>query len=300
MADCTRTVVTAIGGGLGNQMFQYAVGRRLAHVNNAPLLLYLEDRFVGKRAYRPYGLGQLAITGRQATHAEAGGLRRVSRTRRRLSKVLPFLAAPPDPEVVREENLLFNPAILSLTGRVKLTGAWQCERYFSDIASIIREEFSLRGDLDDRNREALARIEAGPSAFLHVRRGDYVTHPKVVKIFGTCSPDYYREAVRILHERAGPDLRIFVFSDDPAWVREMRIGGEGAEIVDWNADRPERDLALMRRCRHAVIANSSFSWWGAWLGDDGDSNRIVIAPRVWLIGRPDYRDIVPERWLKLG
>jgi len=292
-------IVAAIGGGLGNQMFQYATARRLAHVNGAELLLYLGKRYGGK-PYRVYGLNRFHITGRIATDAEAGGLRRVSRTRRRLAKVLPWVAVPEDAELIREENLRFNEAILSLRERgVKLSGAWQCERYFEDIGDIIRKEFTLREPLDARNREVLARIEAGPSAFFHVRRGDYVTDPVDSKKFGTCPPDYYYEAAQILREKAGSDLQIFVFSDDPAWVREMQIGGAGAGIIDWNSDRPERDLALMRRCQHAVIANSSFSWWGAWLGD-GSRERIVIAPRVWLRSRTGYEDIVPKRWLKLG
>ncbi len=297
MSSAGNYVVAAIGGGLGNQMFQYAAARRLAHVNGAELLLYLGQRY-GGRPYRVYGLDRFNISGRLATDVQAGGLRRVSRTRRRLAKVFRPLAVPPDPEIVREDTLLFNPAILSLRQPAKLAGAWQCERYFEDIGGIIRQDFTLRDELDARNREVLARIEAGPSAFIHVRRGDYVTHPIDSKKFGTCAPEYYQEAAAILRERVGPDLRFFVFSDDPAWVREAKIGGDGAEVIDWNSKTPERDLALMRRCAHAVIANSSFSWWGAWLGDGGE--RVVIAPRVWLRGRSDYGDIVPGRWLKLG
>jgi hypothetical protein len=297
LSRTTEQVVAAIGGGLGNQMFQYAAARRSAYFKNAELLLYLGNRY-RNGSYRVYGLDRFHISGRRAREAEAGGLRRISRMRRRLAKVLPRLTVPPDPELIREETLSFNPAILSLQGSVKLSGAWQCERYFADIADIIRQEFTLRDSLDPRNREVLARIESAPSAFIHVRRGDYVTHPVDSKKFGTCSSEYYEEAVAFLQEQVGPGLRFFVFSDDPAWVRETKIGGEGAEVIDWNANRPERDLALMRHCRHAIIANSTFSWWGAWLGDTGD--RIVIAPRVWLQGRSDYQDIVPERWLKLG
>jgi len=100
-----------------------------------------------------------------------------------------------------------------------------------------------------------------------------------------------------LKTRIGPELRFFVFSDDPDWVREMKIGGDGAEIVDWNGERPERDLVLMRYCQHAIIANSSFSWWGAWLGDGHE--RIVVAPRTWYQGLQTSFDIIPERWLKL-
>ncbi len=297
MNKTANYVVAAIAGGLGNQMFQYAAARRLALANGAELLLYPGDRY-RRGSYRVYGLNRFNISGRLATATEAGGLRRVSRTRRRLAKLFSTLAVPADPEVFRERSPFFDPAVLSLPGNVKLHGYWQSERYFADIAGIIRQEFALRDGLDERNRETLARIESGPSAFIHVRRGDYVTHPVDSKKFGTCSLEYYREAAALLRERIGPELRFFVFSDEPAWVREMKIGGEGAEVIDWNAATPERDLALMRRCSHAIIANSSFSWWGAWLGDGRE--RTVIAPRVWFRERSDYGDIVPERWLKLG
>jgi len=290
-------VITAISGGLGNQMFQYAAGRRLALVNSAELLLYPGDRY-RRGSYRAYRLDCFGIGGRLATEAEAGGLRRVSRTRRRLAKPFPCLAPREDREVVRETSHLFDPAILSLQGNVKLRGYWQCERYFADIADTIRADFRLRQALSARDREVLARIQSGPCAFIHVRRGDYVTHPVDKIKFGTCSPEYYRGAVALLRQQVGPELLFFVFSDDASWVREMRIGGEGAQIVDWNGDSPQRDLALMRECTHAVIANSSFSWWGAWLGDGRE--RMVIAPRVWFQGRPNDHDIVPERWLKLG
>ncbi len=296
MSSAPRQVVTAIAGGLGNQMFQYAAARRLAHINEAELLLYLGDRY-GKGAFRPYGLDRFNICGRIAGPGEAGGLRKVNRTRRRLAKIFPSLAAVPDSELYREASLAFDPAVLDLRGNIKLTGYWQSERYFADIAESIREEFTLRDGLDARNSEALARIESGPSAFIHVRRGDYVSHPIDSKKFGTCSPAYYSEAVQILRSRIGPQLRFFVFSDEPDWVREMKIGGEGAEIVDWNGDRPERDLVLMQRCKHAVIANSSFSWWGAWLGDGAE--RVVIAPSVWYQGHQNSYDILPDRWLKL-
>jgi hypothetical protein len=289
-------IITSIGAGLGNQMFQYATARRLAHVNGADLLLYLGDRYHAG-AKRSFRLDNFAISARFAAEAEAGGLRRMSRLKRRLARFLPGLKPPNDPEVVREETLRFNPAILGLHGNVKLAGAWQCERYFSDIADILRREFTLRAELDARNRETLARILSGPSAFIHVRRGDYVTSTKINRLYGTCSLDYYEAGLHILRARTGTALRLFVFSDDPAWVRQMQIGGNEAVIVDWNGNTPERDLALMRACSHAIIANSSFSWWGAWLGDEGE--RTVIAPRAWFRRRSDYEDIVPERWIRL-
>jgi hypothetical protein len=287
-------VVAGITSGLGNQMFQYAAARRLAHVNGAELLLYIVKQRPGTHAV--YGLHRFQIAGRMATDTEAGGLKKPRKLRKRLAKLFPGLL-PADPELIRDETAQFDPAVLNLRRNVKLSGYWQCERYFEDVASLIRQEFSLSEPLDARNSATLARIQSGPAAFLHVRRGDYVTNAAINSAFGTCTEEYYRQAAGLLRERIGPELQFFVFSNDPEWVREKKIGGEDAEVIDWNADRPERDLTLMRACQHAVVANSSFSWWGAWLGDGGE--RIVIAPRVWFQSRSDSEEIVPDRWLKL-
>jgi hypothetical protein len=289
------TVVTAIGGGLGNQMFQYAVGRRLSHVNNAELLLYLGDGY-RRRPFRAYGLDRFQISARPARRGEAGGLKKVDLTRRRLAKLFPALSPEPDPDMVLERGLDFDPSILAIRRNVKLRGTWQCENYFSDISDIIRSEFTLRDQLDARNEEFLRYIKNSNSVFIHVRRGDYVTHPIDSKKFGTCSVEYYKKAAYFLADTIGKPLQYFVFSDDPDWARTMRIGGDGAKIIDWNGENPERDLALMRHCSHAIIANSTFGWWGAWLGDV--TQRIVIAPRVWMQSM-EHKDIVPERWIKM-
>jgi len=284
-------VVVAISGGLGNQMFQYAMARRFAHVNDAELLLYLGTRYKPGKS-RAYGLTKFRITGRLATHGEAGGLRRVRPWRRIPGRLLPGLLPAPDPEVVAEKTMRFDPDILTRRCPVKFNGVWQCERYFAEIADLIRAEFTPRDDLDRRNQDMLIRIKSGPSCFIHVRRGDYVTGGVYA-----CSPDYYAEAAALVRERVGSSVRFFVFSDEPNWVREMQIGGANAEIIDWNGEAPERDLELMRACDHAIIANSSFSWWGAWLGDLGE--RTVIVPRIWFLGRSDLDDIAPSRWLRI-
>ncbi len=162
-------VVTAINGGLGNQMFQYAAGRRLAHINGKELLLYLGERY-RPGSYRTYRLDRFHVAGRIATAGEAGGLKKASRTRQRLGKFFPTFATPEDRQVVQEASLPFDPGILCLRGNVKLNGYWQCESYFSDIAGIVRKDFTLRDGLTGRDRDVLDRIRSGPSAFIHVRR----------------------------------------------------------------------------------------------------------------------------------
>ena len=229
-------------GGLGNQMFQYSTGRRLAERRGSELLLYLSKHY-RKGTFRPFSLNRWAITARLASDKEAGGLARPSLTRRRLMRIFPWFVPPPDPRVVREESQGFNPSVLALSGDARLSGFWQNEKYFADIAPILRREFTLREPLDERSAATLNRIAAGPSAFLHVRRGDYVANNgnDLGKAFATCSPRYYAEAVERVRAMAGPKVRFFVFSDDPDWTRAEGIGGDQAEVVDWNAGRPERE-----------------------------------------------------------
>ena len=307
-----RVVATRIASGLGHQMFQYAIARRLARKTHAELFLLVHQRS-DLGGGRVYGLTEFAVAGREVTDEAA--IPHGAAVPRLLRALFPGRATqPPALRPVRERNvwdyigktvpeqpegagtLLFDRDMLSLRGNVLLHGYWQDERYFADIGATIRRDFRLRTALDARNQDALARIRVGASAFLHVRRGDYL-NPQLIDLFGVCDPAYYQLALETLRARVGPGVRLFVFSDDPAWVRQQGIGDAHAEVIDWNGARPACDLALMRACDHAIIANSSFSWWGAWLGDR--PGRTVIAPRVWFKAVPAFRDIVPARWLRL-
>ena len=168
----------------------------------------------------------------------------------------------------------------------------------------------------DRENAALAEaIDSVNAVSLHVRRGDYVSDPTTNRFHGICSPDYYQRAVDYITTRAGVP-HLFVFSDDPEWCH-ANMQAPDSTIVDCNlmsgtcdagghiqrgrVGREVEDLYLMSLCRHAVIANSSFSWWGAWLHNN-QQDRIVVAPKTWFAVGPDVADstdIVPERWVRL-
>jgi hypothetical protein len=296
-------VIVELDGGLGNQMFQYAVGRRLAKVNKSGLRLDLGARY-GGASLRDYGLDAFRIqtpperTGwlarlRPAPPAEPIWLR--ERKAYDAAELAAHLAA--DPEAATARRLLFDESLLTAGGNCRLTGYWQDERYFADIAGLIRREFTLRAGLDERSMAMLRRIMAAPSAFIHIRRTDYLSH-NYNGFFGTCEPDYYRAGLAILRERHGNALNIFAFSDEPDWVRAQFPDIAGLQVIDWNGAQPAHDLMLMRSCDHAIIANSSFSWWGAWLGEKPGNS--IIAPRLWFAGRPDFTEIVPTRWQVLG
>jgi hypothetical protein len=288
-------IVVEISNGLGNQMFQYAAARRLALASDAAFWLLRGDGFE-ERFQRRFNLETFNIAGSIIGHTS------------------PDWAARPDARLpmVKEASiwnfiglsqsgtrpagpLLYVPALLTWRGSAFLSGFWQNEQYFADAADAIRADFTLKSPLDERNSACIARMQSAPSAFMHIRRGDYA-EPGTHNLFGTCTLEYYSQAQQLLRDRHGA-MNFFIFSDDPAWVREHRIGGPNAEIIDWNGPAPELDLILMRHCRHAVIANSTFSWWGAWLGDH--PGRTTIAPKTWFKSVPEFTEIVPDRWLRL-
>jgi hypothetical protein len=294
-------IILELDGGLGNQMFQYAAGRRLAHVTKARLQYDLGSRY-GAPWQRQFGLGAFRIKARPVGSDWLARLRPAPAEPRLLqerkiydnAEIAAHLAADP---AAAARRLLFDPRLLTARGNCRLTGFWQDERYFSDIAPLIRREFTLRTGLDDRSTAVLRRIMAAPSAFIHIRRTDYVSGDNH-GFFGTCPPEYYRAGLEILRARHGDTLNIFAFSDEPDWVRAQFPDIAGLEVIDWNGTQPAHDLMLMRACTHAIIANSSFSWWGAWLGEKPGGS--IIAPRLWFAGRPDFTEIVPTRWQVLG
>lgn len=298
--EAVGPVISRLIGGLGNQMFQYAAGRAAALRCGAALKLDLS----GFDAYfkRRYELGTFPI---QATVASDVDLARFGRSSKdqspRLDRVRRLLRvgarAGPWP-TYRERHFHFDPAVTQLRAPVYLDGYWQSQKYFSDWAQVLRREFTPVAPLEPENAALAARIDAVNAVSLHVRRGDYANEPTTHRYHGICSRDYYERAVEYIDNRVQA-IHLFVFSDDQEWTRGNLRFGRPASFVDTNsADRGYRDMQLMARCRHHILANSSFSWWGAWLNPSRE--KIVIAPRRWFdAGANDTRDLIPESWVRL-
>jgi Glycosyl transferase family 11 len=298
MLSRKQPVVTGLNGGLGNQMFQYAAGRALALRCGAPLKLDL-SRYVrdGKRRYE---LGALSIC---ATPAGKADLARFTlqpdaespwRARLKRCRYGIVRAAP----VYNERHFHFDADVLALRAPVYLSGYWQTEKYFAEFAAALRRELAPREGLEPENAAIAAAIDATNAVSLHVRRGDYVTEPRTSRYHGVCSIDYFRAAAEFIEKRAGA-IHLFVFSDDQEWCRDNLALGMPTTFVAANSpDRGFRDMQLMARCRHHVIANSSFSWWGAWLNPS--PTKIVVAPQRWFdAGSADTRDLIPASWVRL-
>jgi hypothetical protein len=291
-------IVVQVVGGLGNQMFQYAFGRRLADGLGVPLKLDITSfRTYAKRRYE---LGGLCVEEEFASDREIARMHPspLARARSRAARLFPSLAQGPGP-IVRERAFSFDPSMLELRDGVYLEGYWQSERYFDAVADRLRVEFVPRMPLEGRAALLADEMRSGDSVSLHVRRGDYVSEPPVSQVHLVCDPDYYARCVRHMSERFD-DARYYVFSDEPGWARDNLRLPRGTTIV---ADRccatAVHEMWLMAQCRHHVIANSSFSWWGAWL--DSRPSKVVLMPRRWFRDRePECTtDIRPSGWVAL-
>jgi hypothetical protein len=281
--DAPRAVYALFQGGLGNQLFQYAAARHLALANRAELKLDL--RAYGPRTLRRFELGAFRIAG-----TRVGALERL-RFRTKLWRGA-------DAKYLREPHFHYWPSLLQFRSAfILMDGYWQSEKYFSDVEEIIRSEIVLREPLRVEARRLADSIETTQAVAIHVRRGDYVSDPVVRRVHPVQPVSYYRSAVDFLLRRGVSNPWFYLFSDDPDWCRaNIEIPAHPVTYVaDYQVGSSVAELELMRRCRHHVIANSSFSWWGAWLAEHRE--QIVVAPRQWFsTGARDTRDLYPAGW----
>lgn len=292
-------IIVQLKGGLGNQMFQYATGRRLACMHDVCLKLDLSwfaSDICGVTP-RSFALAPFSIIAESATEQEISRLYEPHVGR--LRSLINNLRRDYRRTHIRAHDSRFDPSILGLPDDVLLDGHWQSEKYFHDIAHLIRGEFKLRMEPVGQNREVISEINGYNAISLHIRRGDYVTDVKTAAWHGVCSYEYYKNAVEVIVSKV-ENPHFFVFSDDPEWVQERFKLSYPMTIVDNNgADFAYEDLRLMSLCRHQIIANSSFSWWGAWLNPRPD--KIVIAPSRWFNDETiDTSDLIPASWLRIN
>jgi len=286
-------VIARLIGGLGNQLFQYALGRTLAASRSTTLKLDITDYETYKA--QTYALGHFNVIESFATRDEIRRLRgggwMAEHLSRRLHRLIPFRKD----SYVLEKGFGFDPEVLQSPDNIYLEGYWQSEKYFTGIEGLLRNELTIRHSLSGRNQETAARIAGCNAVSLHVRRGDYVSDPDSSRVHGLCGPDYHQTAVRRIAE-ASPQSHLFVFSDDPEWAaRNLHLDHPMTVVTGNDARHAYEDLHLMSLCRHHIIANSSFSWWGAWLGANPD--KTVIAPARWFAsGKFDTRDLFPPSW----
>jgi hypothetical protein len=288
-------ITVRLMGGLGNQMFQFATGRHLALRRGVPLRL--DTSWFGNQAAgdteRSYALEPFVAD----LHAIKQPVERPQpRTRWELARERVAERLGQRPNVMRQRGNGFDPSILDAPDGSHLIGYWQSAKYFEDVADVIRADFRLRVPLGDEAQSIAGELQrASDSVSLHVRRGDYVHNPRAREYHGIQGSDYYARGVDAIERHVGRSLQLFVFSDDPDWCeRELKLGHSTTVV---RGTRDYEDLILMSCCDHHVIANSSFSWWGAWLNDRPDAT--VVAPVRWARGSRDFEDVYLPSWRRL-
>lgn len=291
-------IIVKLMGGLGNQMFQYAAGRCLAHLHKTELKLdlsFLNKDPQNKYTKREYKLDVFNIKAGIATEQDLKPFLPLEKGKitGTLMRKLPILYTK---VVANESGYKFMKEFYSFPKNVYLNGFWQSENYFEPVKDLLREEFSIKETLSKENSDLCNKIVTYNSVSLHVRRGDYVTNKESNSYHGTCSLEYYQKAIDHL-KKMSSDLNIFIFSDDVAWCKENLRTDLPIHFMEQN-NPGHTDMHLMALCKHNIIANSSFSWWGAWL--NANPNKTVIAPKQWFadphLATPD---IYPLNWIRL-
>lgn len=291
-------VITRIKGGLGNQLFCYAAAKRLAYVNNLELVIDDVTGFVRDQQYqRQYALDNFRIPNRKATPFER--LEPFERYRRGVKKLISRYRSYSLRDYIEQDGNDFDSRLLTIKphGTIYLDGYWQSELYFKDIESIIRKDLNIIPPNDGMNIYLAEKIKASVSIAVHVR---FFDNPQNNGI-NNASAEYYERAI-VTMDSIVPQAHYFVFSDRPIEARALiPLSQNRVTFVSHNHDdNAYADLWLMTQCQHFIIANSTFSWWGAWLG--GKVGKHVIAPGVVIKDGATcwgFRGLLPEEWIKL-
>lgn len=286
-------IIVSLYGGLGNQLFQYATGYALSRRLNCDLvfdLAWFDSAHTFRRTTpRKFSLAPFHLSVEQQNIGLKTPWRKINGLIFKKSK---------QTKIFREKTPLFDPVLFENQAPLWLDGYWQSPKYFEKWSAEIKEKIGTPIGINKRSEEMLFRIVTSESICVHVRRGDYVSNKKAQDFHGLCSLGYYREGVNRTRKNFKTP-HCFVFSDDLAWVRENFDVGVPFTAVDINGpDEAHQDLWLMAACKNFVIANSSLSWWGAWLGRD--PNKEVVAPFEWFKNKPDLaKDLIPESWIRI-
>lgn len=280
-------IISRLVGGLGNQMFQYASAYAVAKHNSTDLLLdtsWFEEKNSAVWTMK-YELECFNITARSISNKSYKTTDNIKAARHKLfNKNIYF--------EYKEKSLLFDDNVFSVGKNVVMDGYWQSEKYFARYRDNILKEFTFASE---SKSNFLSQIVNSNAISLHVRRGDYASHQQTNSFHGLMGLDYYQAAIESIASKVKNPV-FFIFSDEPEWCRDNITINHPTVYVSGN--KGEEDMQLMSRCKHHIIANSSFSWWGAWLNPSND--KIVIAPKRWFNDPSgNSSDLVPAAWERI-
>lgn len=281
-------------------MFQYAAARALAIRKETPLKLDVSE-FASYILHQGFELNRIFTC--SVDIASAKDLRNMlgwqasARVRNSLSRF--NLNVLKSRKLVAEPSFSYWKGIDEVPDDCYLTGYWQSEKYFSSFADQIRSDFTFREPMNELNAIAVEKILSVNSVSLHVRRGDYIANKNANSTHGLCSIEYYMNSINYISENI-QNPKFFIFSDDIEWARENLKINNPCDYIDFNnGSESYNDMRLMSLCRHHIIANSSFSWWGAWLNPS--STKLVVAPSPWFANpNLDAGDLIPADWKRVS
>jgi len=288
-------IIINITGGLGNQLFQYAFGRALSIKNKCQLKLDISS--YQNYEWHDYSLRPFSIRENFADKSDCELLKGekvsfVQKIKQKIFNNKKFYYS--------EKDLRFNEKYKNLANPAYISGYWQSEKYFKQVEEIIRNEFKIVIPPSKPNQKLIKKIEKENAVSLHVRRGNYANIKHVNKVHGTSPLSYYNDAIKVLIPKI-PDPVFYIFSDDIEWAKKNLIINNETVFVDFNNNTTDfEDMRLMSMCKHHIIANSTFSWWGAWLNDS--KSKIVIAPKIWFNDvnmNNQTANLIPSNWIRM-
>ncbi|MCX7772822.1 MAG: alpha-1,2-fucosyltransferase [Clostridia bacterium] len=286
------------GGGLGNQLFQYAL-YHCAEAKGYPV--YADLSFYNK-AVCHNGFELESIFGIKLRECDEKELRQYKDRYDIIARAIRKLLIPNfglKTNIIREQNSRFIDGLISEQNKDSyLLGYWQSNGYFTEFEKEIKDAL-IFPQLDERNLAVEEEIKRSSSVSIHVRRGDYLNKDNINLFSNLGDSHYYDLAISYLESRFS-DLRFYIFSNDNDWCRRHLKLKSPAVFVDWNNGIGSyKDMQLMAACKHNIIANSSFSWWGAWL--NRNPGKTVIAPEKWFIDKSGYSNemIIPIEWVRI-
>ncbi|PST85893.1 alpha-1,2-fucosyltransferase [Photobacterium sp. NCIMB 13483] len=274
-------------GGLGNQLFQYATALSIAKRNNTQLVV--DVSVMDNYDVHPLRLNKLKCTSKfiNINHYIKNTI---------YNKKMAMI----NPLVYKERKLTFDSNIFSVNKYSYLYGYFQSEKYFIDIRDVLLDEFDLMDESKEKNKDLIDMITRKNSISLHIRRGDYLSNEAANKTHGICDQTYYEKAIKVLEKKGRVDDNtiFYVFSDDIDWCKENINFGLNTKYIEGSSLEPEVDMYLMSLCENNIIANSTFSWWAAWL--NRNKTKIVIAPEKWFVNENmDDSTLIPNSWIRL-
>lgn len=291
-------IITKLMGGLGNQLFEYAFARTLSLKHNTELKvdasgLKTKELFQ-QGTVRELELNKMGLNIRAANELELA-IYNKGKIGKGIDLVL--LSTGKNKIYVRERSFEFDSKYLNAPADCYLDGYWQSEKYFSSIRKELLKELSPK-ILSPDTRSVGLRFELENAVSIHVRRGDYISIPENKELYAECDAHYYRAAIAKMNE-LHTNCSFYVFSDEIEWFKNNVGEMPNVKYVSHNRGGDGyQDLYLMSLCKHNIIANSSFSWWGAWLNKN--EKKTVIAPKNWFKNNlKDTKDLIPDSWIKL-